>query len=42
MEDVCGKDLAGALISAIEKQLGWKRRLASPIGTSDASSNLTQ
>lgn len=31
MEDVCGKDLAGALISTIEKQLGWKRRLATPL-----------
>tara|TARA_R100001039_G_C1853562_1_gene114875 strand:+ start:1888 stop:3345 length:1458 start_codon:yes stop_codon:yes gene_type:complete len=39
MEDVCGKDLAGALISAIEKQLGWKRRLATPIGNGDTSPN---
>lgn len=31
LEDVCGKDLAGTLISAVEKQLGWKRRLATPV-----------
>ncbi|MBU2097508.1 MAG: hypothetical protein KKD00_02010, partial [Gammaproteobacteria bacterium] len=31
LEDVSGKDLAGTLISAVEKQLGWKRRLATPV-----------
>ena len=31
LEEVCGKDLAGAMISAIEKQLGWKRKLATPV-----------
>ncbi len=31
IEEVTGKDIAGNLISAIEKQLGWKRRLAIPI-----------
>jgi ribosomal protein S6--L-glutamate ligase len=35
MEEVSGKDLAGALISAIEKQLGWKRKLATPISRPD-------
>jgi ribosomal protein S6--L-glutamate ligase len=33
LEDVSGKDLAGALISMVEKQLGWKRRLAAPVDT---------
>jgi ribosomal protein S6--L-glutamate ligase len=33
MEDASGKDLAGALISMVEKQLGWKRRLAAPVDT---------
>lgn len=28
LEEASGKDLAGTLISAIEKQLGWKRKLA--------------
>ncbi|MDT8428388.1 MAG: 30S ribosomal protein S6--L-glutamate ligase [Pseudomonadales bacterium] len=28
IEDVSGRDLAGNLISAVEKQLGWKRKLA--------------
>lgn len=28
MENISGKDLAATLISAVEKQLGWKRRLA--------------
>lgn len=37
LEDVCGKDLAGSLVSAIEKQLGWKRRLASPLSPMDAT-----
>tara|TARA_R110002167_G_scaffold89012_9_gene240116 strand:+ start:1581 stop:2996 length:1416 start_codon:yes stop_codon:yes gene_type:complete len=31
IEEVTGKDIAGAMISAIERQLGWKRELASPI-----------
>ncbi len=31
IEEVTGKDIAGAMISAIERQLGWKRALASPI-----------
>jgi ribosomal protein S6--L-glutamate ligase len=31
IEDVTGKDVAGSMISAIEKQLGWKRRLALPL-----------
>ncbi len=31
IEEVTGKDVAGAMISAIEKQLGWTRRLASPL-----------
>lgn len=31
IEEVTGKDVAGAMISAIEKQLGWKRRLAAPL-----------
>lgn len=31
LEEVSGKDLAGALISAVEKQLGWKRKLATPV-----------
>lgn len=31
IEEVSGKDLAGAMISAIERQLGWKRELAQPI-----------
>src|SRR5690606_38033656 len=30
IEEVSGKDIAGSMISAIEKQLGWKRRLAIP------------
>ena len=33
LEDVSGKDLAGTLISTVEKQLGWKRRLAVPVDT---------
>ncbi|MDO8907156.1 MAG: 30S ribosomal protein S6--L-glutamate ligase [Pseudohongiella sp.] len=36
LEDVSGKDLAGTLISAVEKQLGWKRRLANPVDTQTA------
>ncbi len=35
IEDISGKDIAGNLISAIEKHLGWKRRLASPIENSE-------
>jgi len=31
IEEVSGKDVAGSMISAIEKQLGWKRRLAVPL-----------
>ncbi|MDH7942646.1 RimK family alpha-L-glutamate ligase [Pseudohongiella sp. SYSU M77423] len=31
LEEVCGKDLAGAMVSAVEKQLGWKRQLASSV-----------
>ena len=31
IEEVTGKDVAGAMISAIERQLGWKRRLATPL-----------
>lgn len=31
IEEVSGKDLAGAMISAIERQVGWKRALAKPI-----------
>jgi len=31
IEDVTGKDVAGAMISAIERQLGWKRALAQPL-----------
>ncbi|MDP2380703.1 MAG: hypothetical protein Q8M35_09530, partial [Pseudohongiella sp.] len=31
LEDVSGKDLAGTLISTVEKHLGWKRRLATPV-----------
>ena len=33
LEEVSGKDLAGAMISAVEKQLGWKRKLATPVNT---------
>ncbi|MCB1648691.1 MAG: 30S ribosomal protein S6--L-glutamate ligase [Pseudomonadales bacterium] len=33
IEEVTGKDVAGAMISAIEKQLGWKRALAVAIET---------
>lgn len=33
IEEVTGKDIAGAMISAIERQLGWKRTLANPIET---------
>lgn len=36
IEEVTGKDIAGAMISAIERQLGWKRELASPIETRKA------
>ena len=36
VEEVTGKDIAGAMISAIERQLGWKRELASPIETRKA------
>ena len=36
IEEVTGKDIAGAMISAIERQLGWKRELASPIETGKA------
>lgn len=31
LESVVGKDLAGNLISTVEKRLGWKRKLASPV-----------
>jgi ribosomal protein S6--L-glutamate ligase len=31
IEEVTGKDVAGAMISAIERQLGWKRPLAQPL-----------
>lgn len=31
IEEVTGKDVAGAMISAIERQLGWKRALATPL-----------
>jgi ribosomal protein S6--L-glutamate ligase len=31
IEEVTGKDVAGAMISAIERQLGWKRPLASSL-----------
>ncbi len=34
IEEVTGKDIAGAMISAIERQLDWKRALAGPIETS--------
>ena len=34
IEEVTGKDVAGAMISAIERQLGWKRPLAMPLETS--------
>jgi ribosomal protein S6--L-glutamate ligase len=30
IEEVTGKDIAGAMINAIERQLGWKRELAIP------------
>jgi len=30
IEEVTGKDIAGAMISAIERQLGWRRALANP------------
>jgi len=33
IEEVTGKDIAGAMISAIERQLGWKRALSAPVGT---------
>ena len=33
LESVVGKDLAGNLISTVEKKLGWKRKLASPVST---------
>ncbi len=36
IEEVTGKDIAGAMISAIERQLGWKRALATPIETGKA------
>jgi ribosomal protein S6--L-glutamate ligase len=31
LEDVSGKDLAGTMISAVEKHLGWKRKLATAV-----------
>lgn len=31
IEEVSGKDIAGAMIRAIERQLGWSRELANPI-----------
>jgi ribosomal protein S6--L-glutamate ligase len=31
IEEVTGKDVAGAMISAIERHLGWKRPLAQPL-----------
>lgn len=31
LEELTGKDLAGHMISAVEKQLRWKRRLAGPL-----------
>ena len=31
IEEVTGKDVAGAMVSSIERQLGWKRELATPI-----------
>ena len=31
IEKVTGKDIAGSMISAIERQLGWKREVAAPI-----------
>jgi ribosomal protein S6--L-glutamate ligase len=34
IEEVTGKDVAGAMISAIERQLGWKRPLATPLEAS--------
>ena len=34
IEEVTGKDIAGAMISAIERQLDWKRALANPIENS--------
>lgn len=36
IEEVTGKDIAGAMISAIERQLGWKRELAIAIETGKA------
>lgn len=36
IEEVTGKDIAGAMISAIERQLGWKRELAIPIKSGKA------
>ena len=35
LEEASGKDLAGTLISAVEKQLGWKRKLATADRNSD-------
>lgn len=35
LEEASGKDLAGTLISAVEKQLGWKRKLATADRTTD-------
>ncbi len=37
IEEVTGKDVAGAMISAIERQLGWKRKLAEPPEASASS-----
>lgn len=31
IEEVSGKDIAGAMIRAIERQLGWSRELANPV-----------
>ncbi|MFM1896457.1 MAG: hypothetical protein RLZZ385_1531 [Pseudomonadota bacterium] len=35
IEEATGKDIAGIMISAIEKKLGWKRPLASDLSGSD-------